>query len=85
MFMDMAQLVDAQEDSVQRTEQNAEQTKEDVQRGNNELAEGVKKIRNRNKLRRWCIFITILIILAIALGVGLGVGVGANTAKKATS
>jgi syntaxin 1B/2/3 len=81
MFSDMAQLVDAQEDAVERAEQNTEQTKEDVQKGIKELDDGVDKIRNRNKLRRWCFFITILIILVIVLGVGLGIGLNAKKAR----
>jgi syntaxin 1B/2/3 len=82
MFADMAQLVNAQEDVVEQTDQNAKRTKEDVHKGIGELADGIDKIRSRNKLRRWCFFITILIILAIALGVGLGIGLNS---KKATS
>jgi len=70
----MTELVDAHEESVERAEQSAEHTKEHIQRADNDLSHGINKIRDRNKLRRWCILITLLIILAIALGLGLGLG-----------
>ncbi|KAH8801710.1 putative syntaxin-like protein psy1 [Xylogone sp. PMI_703] len=74
MFADMAQLVEAQDPVVQHTEQNAEQTAQDVDKANAQIQQGIKHARNRNKLKWYCLLVVVLIILAIALGIGLGVG-----------
>lgn len=79
MFTELEQVVNAQEDVVQHTEENAIKTQEDVDRGNTEITKATEHARRRNRLRRWCILVVILIIIAIALGVGLGVGLVKGT------
>ncbi|KAI9742179.1 MAG: hypothetical protein M1818_004079 [Claussenomyces sp. TS43310] len=74
MFADMAQLVEVQDASVERTEDNAIKTQEDVERGNKEISKANEHARRRNRLKWYCALIVFLIILAIALGIGLGVG-----------
>lgn len=74
MFADMAQIVEAQEPIVQRTEENAIKTADDIDRGNTEISKANEHARRRNRLKWWCCLVVILIILAVALGVGLGVG-----------
>ena len=84
MFADMAQIVDAQDPVVERTENNAIQTAEDVDKGNTEIEKANEHARRRNRLKWWCLLVVILIILAIALGVGLGIGLTKSTAKTVT-
>lgn len=81
MFNDMDQLVVAQEPAVERTEENATQTQQDVSKGNVEVGKAIKHARNRNKLKWWCFLVVVLIVLAIALGVGLGVGLSKAASK----
>ncbi|KAF6831049.1 Syntaxin-like protein psy1 [Colletotrichum plurivorum] len=71
LYQEMAQLVEAQEPVVNAAEQNAQQTVDNIQKGNEEVAVANKHARNRRKLKWWCLLITIIII---ALAVGLGVG-----------
>jgi len=84
MFADMAQIVDAQDPVVERTENNAIQTAEDVDKGNTEIEKANEHARRRNRLKWWCLLVVILIILAIALGVGLGIGLTKTAAKTTT-
>jgi len=81
MFADMAQIVDAQEPAVERTEENAIKTQEDVQRANTEITKANAHARRRNRLKWWCFLVVVLIILAIGLGVGLGVGLAKAASK----
>lgn len=74
MFADMAQLVEAQEPAVQRTEENAIKTQEDVERGNVEISKANDHARRRNRLKWYCFLVVVFICIAIALGIGLGVG-----------
>jgi syntaxin 1B/2/3 len=59
MFQDMAQIVEAQEPIVQRTEENAIQTQEDVRRGNVEIDKANEHARRRNRLKWWCLLIVV--------------------------
>lgn len=59
MFEDMAQLVDAQEPAVQRTEENAVQTAEDVKKGNVQIDKANEHARRRNRLKWWCLLIVV--------------------------
>ncbi|TDZ27007.1 Syntaxin-like protein psy1 [Colletotrichum sidae] len=71
LYQEMATLVEAQEPVVNAAEQNAEQTVENIHKGNEQVEVANKHARNRRKLKWWCLLITIIII---ALAVGLGVG-----------
>jgi syntaxin 1B/2/3 len=59
MFEDMAQLVDAQEPAVQRTEENAVQTAEDVKKGNVHIDKANEHARRRNRLKWWCLLVVV--------------------------
>jgi syntaxin 1B/2/3 len=61
MFEDMAQLVESQEPVVQRTEENAVQTAEDVKRGNVEIDKANEHARRRNRLKWWCLLVVVRI------------------------
>ncbi|TGO30874.1 hypothetical protein BPAE_0003g01600 [Botrytis paeoniae] len=85
MFADMAQIVEAQDPVVEHTEQNAIKTAEDVDKANVQIDKANEHARRRNRLKWWCLLVTLIIILAIALGVGLGVGLAVKGSKTATS
>jgi syntaxin 1B/2/3 len=74
MFQDMAQIVEAQEPAVQRTEENADNTQNHVKEGNVQIEKAKVSAARARRLKWWCLLVVVLIILAIALGVGLGVG-----------
>lgn len=59
MFEDMAQLVDAQEPAVQRAEENAIQTTQDVQKANIEIDKANEHARRRNRLKWWCLLVVV--------------------------
>jgi t-SNARE complex subunit (syntaxin) len=59
MFAEMAQIVEAQEPVVQRTEENAVQTAEDVKRGNVEIDKANEHARRRNRLKWWCLLVVV--------------------------
>jgi len=61
MFAEMAQIVEAQEPVVQRTEENAVQTAEDVKRGNVEIDKANEHARRRNRLKWWCLLVVVRI------------------------
>lgn len=69
----MAQIVEAQGPVIEHTEQNAQKTVEDMDRGNVELDKSNEHARRRRRNKWWCLLIVVLIIIAIALGVGLGI------------
>jgi syntaxin 1B/2/3 len=73
MFADMAQIVEAQDEVIQHTEENAIKTQEDVNGANTEITKATEHARRRNRLKWWCLLVVILIIIAIALGIGLGI------------
>jgi syntaxin 1B/2/3 len=61
MFAEMAQIVEAQEPVVQRTEENAVQTAEDVKKGNVEIDKANEHARRRNRLKWWCLLVVVRI------------------------
>ncbi|CAG8979228.1 hypothetical protein HYALB_00011285 [Hymenoscyphus albidus] len=73
MFADMAVIVEAQDPVIQHTEENAMQTAQDVDKGNEQIEQANAHARRRRRNKWWCLLVVVLIILAIALGVGLGV------------
>jgi syntaxin 1B/2/3 len=78
MFADMAQIVEAQDPIIEHTEENAVQTAEDVDKGNEQIDKATAHARRRRRNKWWCLLIVILIVIAIALGVGLGVALTKN-------
>lgn len=71
LFQDLDALVVQHEPVVARVEEQTENANVNLQKGNEQVATGIKHARNRRKLKWWCLGITIVIIIAIALGVGL--------------
>jgi len=78
MFADMAQIIEAQEDVVKETERGATETADHVDKANVQIDKANEHARRRNKLKWYCLLVTILIILALALGIGLGIGIPAS-------
>lgn len=74
LFADMAQIVEAQDPVVERTEQNAMQAVDDIDNANTQLDKSNEHARRRRRNKWYCFLVVVLIILAIALGVGLGIG-----------
>jgi syntaxin 1B/2/3 len=73
LYDELATVVEQQDPVIQAAETNAENTVENIGKGNEQVAIANKHARNRRKLKWWCALIVFLIVLAIALGVGLGV------------
>lgn len=73
LYQDLATVVEQQDPVIQTAEYNAQNTVENIEKGNEQVEQANKHARNRRKLKWWCAFIVFLIVLAIALGVGLGV------------
>ncbi|KAF9882168.1 snare domain-containing protein [Colletotrichum karsti] len=71
LFQEMATIVEQQDPVVDAAEQNAQQTVDNIAKGNDEITTANKHARNRRKLKWWCLLVTIIII---ALAVGLGAG-----------
>lgn len=85
MFADLAQIVEAQEAVIEHTEENADRTQDHVKQGITQIEKATWSARNRNKLKWYCLLVTILIILAIALGVGLGISSAKKSADTANN
>ncbi|CRK45996.1 hypothetical protein BN1723_016622 [Verticillium longisporum] len=81
LFQEMAVLVEQQEAVVDAAEQNAVNTVENIQKGNEQVEVANKHARNRRKLKWWCLLVVVLIIIIVALGVGLGVGLVKNSSS----
>jgi syntaxin 1B/2/3 len=79
LYQEMATLVEQQEPIVDAAEQNAQNTVEHIQKGNEQVEIAKKHAINRRKLKWWCLLVSVLIILVIALGVGLGIGLANKT------
>ncbi|KAI1809666.1 t-SNARE [Poronia punctata] len=71
LFQDLAVLVEQQEAPVVQAEQNAENTKTNLDQGNVHVKKGIISARNARKWKWYCL---LLVIIIIALAVGLGVG-----------
>ncbi|PHH62327.1 hypothetical protein CDD81_7247 [Ophiocordyceps australis] len=78
IYQELATLVEQQEPVIQAAETNAQNTVENMEKGNEQVKQANKHARNRRKLKWWCFFIVVLIIIAIALGVGLGICLTGN-------
>jgi len=73
LYQDLATVVEQQDPVIQAAEYNAEDTVQNIEKGNEQVAQANKHARNRRKLKWWCALIVFLILLAIGLGVGLGI------------
>jgi t-SNARE complex subunit (syntaxin) len=59
LFADMAQIVEAQEPVVQRTEENAIQAQENVDKGNVEINKATEHARRRRRLKWYCLLVVV--------------------------
>ncbi|KAK7427096.1 hypothetical protein QQZ08_006365 [Neonectria magnoliae] len=73
LYQDLAAAVEQHEPVIIAAEDNAVNTVENIEKGNEEVKVANEHARRRRKLKWWCALVVLLIVLAIALGVGLGV------------
>lgn len=66
-------MVEQQETVIADAEQKGAEVVDNLQSGNEQVAQANKSARNRRKLKWWCLLIVVLIIIAIVLGVALGI------------
>lgn len=66
MFADMAAIVEAQEDVVVHTEENAFKTAEDVDNANAQITKATDSARRRRRNKWWCLLIVVLLLCIIA-------------------
>ncbi|KAI9172473.1 Syntaxin-like protein psy1 [Paramyrothecium foliicola] len=78
LYEQLATVVEQQDPVIAAAEVNAEQTVENLGKGNEEVKTATDHARRRRKLKWWCALVVVLIIIAIALGVGLGVSLARN-------
>ncbi|KAM4066249.1 syntaxin domain-containing protein [Hirsutella rhossiliensis] len=82
LYQELATLVEQQDPVVQAAETNAQNTVDNIEKGNEQVKQANEHARRRRKLKWWCFLVVVLIILAIALGVGLGICLGTNRCNK---
>lgn len=85
MFQDLDTIIVQQEATVQRAEEQTEQTNQHLQEGNKQVDVGISHARRTRKLKWWCALVVFLICLAIGLGVGLGVYFSDQAKKTANN
>lgn len=66
-------MVEQQEAVIEDAEHKGAQVVDNLQSGNEQVAQANKSARNRRKLKWWCFFIVVLIIIAAVLGIALGI------------
>lgn len=67
LFNEMDELVVQQEAAVVNIEQKGEEVVENMDKGTEQIGVAIKSARNRNKLKWWCLGITILIIIIVVV------------------
>jgi syntaxin 1B/2/3 len=78
LYQELATVVEQQDTVIVAAEQNAEQTVEHLDKGNEQVKTATDHARRRRKLKWWCALVVLLIVIAIAVGVGVGVTVAKN-------
>lgn len=81
LYQELATMVEQQETVIVDAENKGQDVVNNLESGNQQVAEANKSARNRRKLKWWCFFIVVLIIIAAVLGIALGI----TLTKKATS
>ncbi len=66
-------MVEQQETVIADTENKGQDVVDNLESGNQQVAQANKSARNRRKLKWWCFFIVVLIIIAAVLGIALGI------------
>jgi len=84
LFNDMDNLVVQQEAAVVNIEQKGEEVVENMDKGTEQIGVAIKSARNRNKLKWWCLGITILIIIIVVVVVVVIHFVNQTTVKTTT-
>ncbi|KAF4977853.1 hypothetical protein FZEAL_5697 [Fusarium zealandicum] len=79
LYQELATLVEQQEPVIQAAETNAQNTVENIEKGNEQVKVANDHARRRRKLKWWCALVVLLIVIAIAVGVGVGVSVANNS------
>ncbi|EJT80699.1 hypothetical protein GGTG_00693 [Gaeumannomyces tritici R3-111a-1] len=69
MFNDLDTLVLQQAPMIAEIEQKAEDTVQNLDQGNAQVAKGAELAKNRRKLKWWCLGISIVIVIAILIAV----------------
>jgi syntaxin 1B/2/3 len=78
LYQELATIVEQQDPVIEAAENNAVQTVDNIEKGNEEVKVANEHARRTRKLKWWCFLVVVLIILAVALGVGLGIGLARN-------
>lgn len=81
LYQELATLVEQQDPVIESAENNAVNTVENIEKGNEQVKIANDHARRRRKLQWWCALVVVLIIIAIALGVGLGIGLTKAASK----
>ncbi|KAF4595093.1 hypothetical protein GQ602_000706 [Ophiocordyceps camponoti-floridani] len=85
LYDELATLVEQQDPIIQSAEQNAQNTVDHMEKGNDQVKQANEHARRRRKLKWWCLLLVVLIIIGIALGVGLGLCLGTDRCSKSKS
>ena len=78
LSQEVALMVEQQDEHIVNIEQNAEQTVDNMEAGNQQVKVATDHARRARKLKWWCLLICIIIIIVVALGVGLGICLNSN-------
>ncbi|OAQ97443.1 hypothetical protein LLEC1_01811 [Akanthomyces lecanii] len=73
LYQELATMVEQQESVIVDTENKGQDVVDNLESGNQQVAQANKSARNRRKLKWWCFFIVVLIIIAAVLGIALGI------------
>jgi syntaxin 1B/2/3 len=78
LFTQLNEQVVYQEPQVQRAEEQTVQVRDDTQKANDQLDQGIQSARRARKLKWWLVLVVVLIIAIIALALGLYFGLKNN-------
>ncbi|KAJ6783168.1 hypothetical protein PWT90_03739 [Aphanocladium album] len=73
LYQELATMVEQQETIIEDAENKGQEVVDNLESGNQQVAQANKSARNRRKLKWWCFFIVVLIIIAAVLGIALGI------------
>lgn len=71
-------MVEEQDPVIQQAEENAVETVDNIEHGNQEIKKANEHARRARRLKWWCLLIVVIIIIVVALGVGLGICLNSN-------
>ncbi|KAK5987556.1 Syntaxin-like protein psy1 [Cladobotryum mycophilum] len=79
LYQELAALVEQQDPVIIAAEENAQQTVDNIEKGNEQVLQATDHARRARKLKWWLLLVVVIIIIAIALGVGLGVSLASKS------